>query len=97
MSLYLWLSRANPATNSALWGQHDAQPGDGTYATLAWDTDEIVVDEYVVPIPRDALPGTYELVAGFYYLPTLERLQVIDGSGPSMKDRVLMKQVDITK
>jgi 4-amino-4-deoxy-L-arabinose transferase-like glycosyltransferase len=91
------LGPPNPATDSSLWGQHDAQPGDGTYATLAWDVGEIVVDEYVVPIPREALPGTYELVAGFYYLPTLERLPVIGGPGQSTNDRVLLKQVYITK
>jgi hypothetical protein len=83
----------NPATNGPLWGQHDAQPGDGTYPTDAWDPGEIVVDEYVVPIPPATPPGEYELEAGFYYLPTLERLPVMDDAGQPIGDRVLLESI----
>jgi len=83
----------NLATNGPLWDQHDAQPGDGTYPTAAWDTGEIVVDEYVVPIPTEAPPGEYELEVGFYYLPTLERLPVVDEAGQPIGDRVLLEEI----
>jgi 4-amino-4-deoxy-L-arabinose transferase-like glycosyltransferase len=85
----------NPATNGPVWGQHDAQPGDGTYPTTSWDTDEIVVDEYIVPIPADAPLGNYELEIGFYYLPTMERLPVLDETGQPIDDRVLLGQVSV--
>jgi len=91
------LGSFNQATNGPLWGQHDAQPGDGTYPTTAWDAGEIVVDEYVVPIPPDVPPGKYELEVGFYYLPTLERLPVLDESGQLVGDRVLLEKVHVTE
>ncbi len=83
----------NPVTNGPLWGQRDAQPGDGTYPTAAWDAGEIVVDEYVIPIPPDSPPGEYDLEIGFYYLPTLERLPVVDEAGLPVGDRVLLEKV----
>lgn len=87
------LGSYNPATDGPLWGQHDAQPGGSTYPTTAWDAGEIVVDEYVVPIPPDTPPGEYELEVGFYYLPTLERLPVVGEARQPAGDRVLLKQV----
>ncbi|UCC61811.1 MAG: hypothetical protein JSV36_13560, partial [Anaerolineae bacterium] len=85
----------NPATDGPLWGQHDAEPGDGTYPTTAWDADEIVVDEYVVPIPSETPAGEYELEIGFYYLPTLKRLPVLDQTGEPIGDRVLLTLVRV--
>jgi len=85
----------NAATDGPLWGQHDAQPGDGTYPTAAWDRGEIVVDEYVVPIPSDTPAGEYELEIGFYYLPTLKRLPVLDQIGEPIGDRVLLTTVRV--
>jgi hypothetical protein len=87
----------NPATEGPLWGQHDAQPGDGTYPTHAWGADEIIVDEYVVPISPDTPPGEYELEVGFYYLPTLERLPVMDEARQSIGDRVLLQSVRVAQ
>lgn len=87
----------NPTTQGPLWGQHDAQPGDGTYPTHAWDAGEIVMDEYVVPISSDTPPGEYELEVGFYYLPTLERLPVMDENGQPISDRVLLQSVRVAQ
>ncbi|MFZ5916005.1 MAG: ArnT family glycosyltransferase [Chloroflexota bacterium] len=87
------LGQFNPATNGPLWAQHDAQPGDGTFPTVAWEAGEIVVDEYTLNIPADAPPGAYELEVGFYYLPTLERLSLVDGAGQVIGDRVLLEKV----
>jgi hypothetical protein len=87
----------NPATNGPLWGQHDAQPGDGTYPTTAWDAGEIVVDEYVVLVPPDTPPGEVELEVGFYYLPTLDRLPVVNEAGQPIDDRVLLVKVHVVE
>ena len=87
----------NPATNGPLWSQHDAQPGDGTYPTAAWDVGEIVIDEYIVPLYPDIPPGEYELQAGFYYLPTLERLPVVDKAGGTAGDRSQLEKIHIVE
>lgn len=91
------LGEFNPATGGPLWGQHDAQPGEGTYPTTSWDAGEIVVDEYLVPLPPDAPPGEYELEIGFYYLPTLERLPVLDEAGQPVGDRVLLARIGVSR
>jgi hypothetical protein len=87
----------NPATGNALWAQHDAQPGDGTYPTLGWRVNEIVIDAYPIQIPANAPAGEYALVAGFYYLPTLERLPVVDGSGLVAGDAVTLETLRIAE
>ncbi len=87
----------NPATNGPLWGQHDAQPGNGTYPTTAWGAGEIVLDRYLVPTPPEAPPGQYELEIGFYYLPTLARLPLLDSSGQAIGDRVLLAPVRVAE
>lgn len=87
----------NPATGTPLWAQRDAQPADGTYPTHGWDVGEIVIDEYVLVIPKELPPGEYELSAGFYYLPTLERLAVVDGDGQAVGDRVAVERFDVSR
>jgi hypothetical protein len=52
--------------------QLDRQPGG--YPTGEWRLGELVVDVYRVPLPPALAPGTYAVQTGFYYLPTLERL-----------------------
>lgn len=90
------LGPVNPATGTQLWAQHDAPPADGTYATLGWDEGEIVIDEYALIIPIDAPPGEYELSVGFYYLPTLERLPVLDRDGQLLGDRVTLEHLRVS-
>jgi hypothetical protein len=87
----------NPATGTPLWAQQDAQPAKGTYATLGWDLDEIVIDEYKLVIPEGAPSGAYELHAGFYYLPTLERLPVVDDGGQVTGDQVTLERFDVSR
>lgn len=84
----------NPATSSPLWGQHDAQPGQATYPTTFWSAGEVVIGEYRVPIPADAPAGRYALWAGFYFLPTLERLPVIGGNAPT-DDHTVLTEIEI--
>jgi|GEM_PF-2074288 len=85
----------NPATGSPLWGQHDAQPGQATYPTTFWSAGEVVIGEYRVPIPADAPPGHYELHAGLYFLPTLERLPVVDQKENPLSDHVVLTRVQV--
>ena len=61
--------------------QQDKVPLDGDYPTLAWAPGEVVVDTYRIVVPQDALPGEYNLIAGLYQWPTLQRLPLTDGPG----------------
>ena len=46
--------------------QQDAQPQRAAYPTSFWDAGEIIVDEYAFAVPRDALPGEYQIRIGIY-------------------------------
>ncbi|HYN87073.1 MAG TPA: glycosyltransferase family 39 protein, partial [Ardenticatenaceae bacterium] len=61
-----------------LVAQSDRQPEGGSYPTSAWTVREHVADTYRLPIPPDAVSGTYTIIAGLY---TSEgRLPVFQGS-----------------
>ncbi|MFB0545714.1 MAG: ArnT family glycosyltransferase [Anaerolineae bacterium] len=85
----------NPTTAGPLWGQHDSQPGGGTYPTTAWEAGEIVIDDYRVPIQADAPPGEYELEVGLYYLATMERVSVLDEEGEVQDDSIRLCTVEV--
>lgn len=48
-----------------LWGGYDRLPLED-YSTLLWDSGEVVVDGYTIPVDPDALPGEYYLNVGYY-------------------------------
>ncbi|HEV8638799.1 MAG TPA: hypothetical protein VG370_31700 [Chloroflexota bacterium] len=59
--------------------QWDAQPLGGRYPTSLWPVGETVDDAFRLPIPADARPGDYRLIAGLYLLPELARLRLDGG------------------
>ncbi len=59
--------------DGTLIGQLDRPPAG--YPTSDWQSKEIVVDSFVVPLPSDLSAGAeFGISTGFYYLPTLESL-----------------------
>ena len=73
--------------------QMDSEPLGGTHPTTEWQLGEIVRDSYGLIIAPDTPPGEYLLEVGMYYLPTLERLPVLDASGGVEDDRVVLGTV----
>jgi len=73
--------------------QMDSEPLGGTHPTTEWQIGEIVRDNYGLLIAPDTLPGEYLLEVGMYYLPTLERLPVLDASGSVQDDRVVLGRI----
>jgi hypothetical protein len=81
----------NPACQSPLWAQEDAQPGHGSYPTSRWRVGETVIDEYRLAIPADAPAGKYQIEIGLYAYKTDARLAATDAEGTPMEnDRVLI-------
>jgi len=77
-----------------LWGQHDGQPRNGTYPTSLWAEGEIIEDEHLIPLSRDAPAGEYRLVLGLYLLETMERLPIFDEDGARMlHDQIVIEGV----
>ena len=73
-----------------LWAQKDNLPVRGSYPTIDWTTDEVIVDKYDIVIPPDAPPGEYVLEVGLYDVMTGQRLPVLDERGAGTDNRVLL-------
>jgi len=76
-------------------GQKDSLPVDGTLPTSCWVKDEIIVDEYEIPIQPDAPPGQYVIEIGMYQLETGQRLPVIGQEGQIIGGRILLEDITI--
>jgi mannosyltransferase len=70
--------------------QMDGEPLGGVRPTTEWQLGEIVHDSYGLLVAPDTPPGEYLLEVGMYYLPTLERLPLLDASGDVEDDRVVL-------
>lgn len=94
LSLY-WRALRPPAANynvfvhlydgaGRLVAQVDGVPGRGAWPTSAWRTDDLLEDDYQLPLPAALPPGEYTLATGLYDLQTLRRLPVAGtAAGPS--------------
>lgn len=74
--------------------QIDRQPVVGLQPTHTWQTDELIVDHYALPIAPDLSPGDYQLIVGMYGWPSLERLSVMDGDSAE-KDYIPLHTITI--
>jgi hypothetical protein len=71
----------------------DAQPLSGQYPTSRWQTGEIVVDEFALPLPEELPSGQYRLVAGMYDLATGQRLPATGDDGQRLPgDMIVLLQ-----
>jgi hypothetical protein len=68
--------------------QVDHVPGDGAFPTTGWLPGEIIVDEFVVPLPKDDMSASLQLEIGIYDTATGERLLVVDPR--QMGDHILL-------
>jgi hypothetical protein len=68
--------------------QVDHIPGDGAFPTTGWLPNEIIVDEFVVPLPKDETSASLQLEIGIYDTATGERLLVVDPR--QMGDHILL-------
>ena len=69
----------------------DVQPRGGTSRTSTWVPGKVVADAHLVPIAEDILPGIYRLEIGTYYLPTMERLWIVNENTSSTSDKIVIE------
>lgn len=63
-------------------GQWDSEPGSGALPTTGWVKDEVITDQYLVPMDEDAPAWQYTILVGMYDPMTDERLSA--ASGPAL-------------
>jgi len=74
--------------------QLDRPPLGGSRPTNTWQAGEKFLDPYVIPLPRDAPPGSYWVKIGFYR--GTRRLPVVDpGLAEALDDAVFVRQIEI--
>jgi hypothetical protein len=75
-------------------GQWDSVPGGSNLPTTGWVKDEVISDEYLVPMNADAPPWQYTIFVGMYDPMTGERLQITSGAGKPT-DSILLDSIQI--
>jgi hypothetical protein len=66
-------------SNNRIVGQRDAEPGGGHLLTTLWEPEEVVADDYGVPIHPATPPGEYRIEVGMYDPQTGQRLSTTKG------------------
>lgn len=78
----------------SIWGQRDAQPGNGQFPTSRWETGQIVRDDYEITV-AEAAPLVCILEVGLYNADTGQRLAVLDADGRAYDNRALLNKVRV--
>jgi hypothetical protein len=73
-----------------LVSQVDHAPGGGAFPTTGWLADEVIADEFSVPIPQDRSLAT-QLEVGIYDSITGKRLPVLGEAHEKIDTRVLLR------
>ncbi len=67
-------------SDNSVVAQADVTPGNGAAPTDTWQTKEWVLDNISLPLPSDLPTGDYQLLVGWYYWKTGERLPLLDNN-----------------
>ena len=91
-SVFIHLADLDDATKVA---QYDGQPIDGYSPTTRWEPGEIVVDEYVLDLPRDIPPDHYRLLGGLYDPEVSANVAILSAEDELPGDRAMITEVAI--
>jgi hypothetical protein len=81
--------------NGQMVAGYDSQPRQGSAPTSSWSVNALLPDGIIIPIGADVPSGDYKLKVGLYYLPTLQRLAILDASGKPVTDQVVIEVIHI--
>ena len=77
--------------------QVDAIPQGGQSPTNAWLPNEVVQDEFLLPLKPDLAPGSYQIELGFYRADTGVRLKATSSDVRAVDDGLLVGLLTVTK
>ncbi len=100
-----WMARKRPSDNYTVFvhvttvdgsrriAQADSEPVSGYGPTSAWEPGELVMDELVLRLDENVLPGQYSLLVGMYNTDTVRNLQVVQGGRVLPGNRIVLTDV----
>ncbi len=102
-----WEAMAEPTTRHVVFAhlvspegklvaQHDDAPVGSVAPRSAWPVGAILTYPIELQVPADASPGEYDLLAGVYVWPSLERLPVVAGASPVENSAIELTKVQVT-
>lgn len=61
-----------------------------------WQTGDLILSRFAIPIPANLAAGSYQLRAGMYSFPDIANVAVVDPQGTAIDDSVSLGAVEIT-
>jgi hypothetical protein len=83
-------------SDGMIHGQVDRPPLGGAAPTHSWAPGQVIVDEILVPVLSDTLPGIYHIVVGLYDPVSGDRLPVYDSTGDELPNRQTVLPIEVT-
>lgn len=75
----------------------DMPPRGNRAPTSRWVPNKLVADVHILTIVPDLPPGKYHLDVGLYFLPTQQRLEILDDRGIGMTDHVVIDSFEVVE
>ena len=69
----------------------------GTRLTTSWRSNEVIVDDYSIPVSSGAGDGMYQVEVGLYEPATGIRLKILDEEGRPNADHILLASLQVTR
>lgn len=85
----------NADSGNFLWGQVDNEPVANSRPTTTWRANEVIVDQYAIPLAENSPPGTYRIEIGMYNAANGERLSIIGPDALPVADHIILTTVEV--
>jgi 4-amino-4-deoxy-L-arabinose transferase-like glycosyltransferase len=60
-----------------------------------WEPEAVIAQVYRFPVDQNAQPGFHKLQVGLYNSQTMERILIIDDTGTTIGDRLLLREITV--
>lgn len=70
--------------------QQDSMPVNWLLPTTVWEPTEVIIDQHILVLPPDTLPGLYQVWVGMYDPETGQRLTITDEGGVALPNHAIL-------
>jgi 4-amino-4-deoxy-L-arabinose transferase-like glycosyltransferase len=78
-------------------GRLRSQDDQAGFPAATWQTGDLVLSRFALPLSDDITPGVYQVRAGMYTYPEIEAVSVLDSVGQAIDDGVTLGEVRIVE